>query len=171
MKNRMRPNPDWIRAVILGGAGSFILALLVSAVFDPKIRVLHALQALIYFTVIVLTRRNDAWGFGAGCIIAGFWNYINLFVTTFIMAGLQQLSILVRTGKLERPDLLIAVIAAGGHFVLIIGCVAGFLRMQPRAKQWARFMAGGVLAVAYFTVIIITTGPQYIVLLKRAFRL
>jgi hypothetical protein len=31
------------------GAGFFIFALLLSAVFDPKIRLLHALQALIYF--------------------------------------------------------------------------------------------------------------------------
>lgn len=39
---------------------------------------------LHYIAVIVLTRKNSAWGFGAGCIIAAFWNYINLFVTTFV---------------------------------------------------------------------------------------
>ncbi len=159
----------WIPGLILVGAGFFIFALFVSAVFDPTIRVLHALQALIYIAVIVLTRRNNAWGFGAGCSIAVFWNYINLFITTFIMAGVQQFSVMLRTGQVERPDLLIAVFAAGGHFLLIIACLAGFLRTRPNAKQWGQFVAGGALAVAYFAVIIVTTGPQHVGLLKRAF--
>jgi hypothetical protein len=164
-------NPAWINAFILVGAGFFIFALILSAVFDPTIRVLHVLQALIYFAVIVLTRKNSAWGFGAGCIIAVFWNYMNLFVTTFVKAGLQQLSTLLRTGQLRRPDLLIAVIAAGGHFLLIIACLVGFLRTRPGARRWGKFIAGGALAVGYFVAIVITTGPQYIPLLKRVFRL
>jgi hypothetical protein len=159
----------WIRTSILVGAGFFIFALLLSAVFDPEIRVLHALQALIYIAVIVLTRRNNAWGFGAGCITAVFWNYINLFTTTFIKAGLQQLFILLRTGQLQRPDLLIAVVATAGHFLLIIACLAGFLRTRPNAKLWGQFVTGGALAVAYFAVIIVTTGPQYVGLLRKAF--
>src|SRR5262245_41994841 len=112
-------NPVWVDRSILAGAGFFIFALVVSAIFDPKIRVLHTFQALIYVAVIVLTRRGSAWGFGAGCIIAALWNYTNLFITNFIRAGLQQLSTLLQTGQLHRPDLLIAVIAAGGHFLLI----------------------------------------------------
>lgn len=164
-------NPAWINASILVGAGFFIFALILSAVFDPKIRVLHALQALIYIAVIVLTRRNSAWGFGAGCIIAAVWNYINLFVTTFVKAGLQQLSTLLRTGQLDRPDLLIAVIAAAGHFLLILACLAGFLRTRPGTRRWGQFIAGGALAVGYFVAIVITTGPQYVGLLKRVFRL
>lgn len=163
--------PGWIRASILFGAGFFIFALFLSAVFDPSIRLLHALQAVIYLAVILLTRRNNPWGFGAGCIIAAFWNYINLFITTFIVAGLQQLSILLRTGELRRPDLLIAVVAAGGHFLLIIACLVGFIRLRPNARQIVQFVAGGILAVAYFIVIIATTGPQYIDLLKRVFHL
>ena len=164
-------NPVWINAFILAGAGFFIFALILSAVFDPRISVLHALQALIYIAVILLARKNNSWGFGAGCIIAAFWNYTNLFVTTFVRSGLQQLSILLRTGRLHRPDLLIAVIAAGGHFLLIIACVAGFLRTRPDARRWAQFIGGGVLGVGYFVAIIISTGPQYIGLLKRVFRL
>ena len=70
MEKRQVIEPRWIRASILVGSGCFIFALFLSAVFDPKIRLLHTLQALIYFAVIVLTRRNSAWGFGAGCIIA-----------------------------------------------------------------------------------------------------
>jgi len=164
-------NPVWVDRSILVGAGLFIFALAFSAIFDPKIRVLHTFQALLYIAVIVLTRRGSAWGFGAGCIIAAFWNYINLFITTFIRAGLRELSSLFQTGQLHRPDLLIAVIAAGGHFLLMIACLAGFLRTQPGIRRWSEFIAGGVVAVAYLAAIIVTTGPQYIDLLKRVFRL
>jgi len=65
---------------------------------------------------------------------------------------------------------LIALIAAGGHFLLIIGCLAGFARTRPKGRHVAQFLAGGVIAVAYFVAIILTTGPQYIPLLKRVFR-
>ena len=87
------------------------------------------------------------------------------------MRGLQELSRLFQTGELHRPDLLIAVIAGGGHFLLIIGCLAGFLRTRPGVRRWSEFVAGGGVAVAYLAAIIVTTGPQYINLLKRVFRL
>jgi hypothetical protein len=153
------------------GAGFFICALFVSAVFDPKIRLLHFLQTLIYVAIILLTRRKSPWGFGAGFFIAAFWNYINLFVTTFIQSGIQQLIILLRTGQLHRPDLLVAAIAAVGHFLLIAGCLAGFFLARPKASDWGRFFAGGVICVGYFVVIIFTTGPQYVPLLRRVFHL
>ena len=168
---KVRPGPPWIDACIVVGAGLFMFALIVSAVFDPTIRVLHAFQLLIYVAVIVLTRRRSAWGFGAGFLIAAFWNYTNLFVTTFIAAGMRQLSVLMTTGQLKRPDLLIALVAAGGHFLMILGCLAGFLRLRPDGGQWVGFLCGGVLAVAYFAAIIVIAGPQYIQLLKHTFHL
>jgi hypothetical protein len=132
---------------------------------------LHALQLLIYVAVIVLTRRDSAWGFGAGTIISAFWNYGNIFFTTFFRGGLEQFGVLLRTGQLHRPDLMVAVIAVAGHLLLIVACLAGFLRLRPRAMQWGQFLAGGVLAVGYFMLIIVTTGPQYIPLMKRVLHL
>jgi hypothetical protein len=167
--SRPATKPVWIDASVLIGAGFFIAALILSAVFDPSIRVLHALQALIYVAVIILVRRGSAWGFGAGCLIAAFWNYINLFVTTFIRAGFEQLATLIQTGQLRRPDLVVAVIAAAGHFLMIAACVVGFLRARPNLRQWGQFFGGGTLAVAYLVLIIVATGPQYIGLLKRVF--
>jgi hypothetical protein len=163
--------PRWIRAFVLIGAGLFVFALALSAVFDPTIRVLHALQALIYIAVIVLARRGSAWGFGAGFVISAVWNYINLFVTGFVGAGFEALAHSVRTMHLERPELLVAVAASIGHFMLLIACLVGFLLNRPRAKNWAQFAAGGVVAVGYFIAIIWTTGPQYIPLVKRALHL
>jgi hypothetical protein len=162
-------NPAWIDACIMVGAGFFIFALLLSAVFDPKIRLLHTLQALIYFAVILLTRRESAWGFGAGAAIAVFWNYLNLFVTTFIAEGIRQLVILVSTGQVERLDLLVAVVAAAGHVLLIVACLAGFLRIRQNKASWGQFFAGGIIAVGYLVAIIFATGPQYIWIIRRVF--
>ena len=161
--------PRWIRASILAGSYFFIFALLLSAVFDPRIRLLHLLQALIYVAVILLTRRSNAWGYGAGFTIALFWNYTNLFVTTFIRAGLEQIWIALRTGHLQRPDLVISVVAALGHFLLIAACLIGFVRIRPGARRWLGFVAAGVLAVSYFIAIIYMTGPQYIPLVHKIF--
>lgn len=169
--DKARVDPSWIRWFIIVGVGLFAFALFASAVFDPRIRVLHALQALIYLAVLLLTRRNSAWGYGAGCIISAFWNYINLFVTTFIKAGVEQFLYLLQTGQLKRPDLALSLFAAGGHFLLIVACLAGFLRRSPRAREWGQFVGGGVLAVAFLVTIIITTAPQYIRVLKRTFGL
>jgi hypothetical protein len=169
MMGKPATNPGWIDATMLVGAGFFICALALSAVFDPSIRVLHALQALIYVAVIILTRRGSSWGFGAGCVIAAFWNYTNLFVTTFIRAGVDQLMTLVQTGQLHRPDLVVAVIAAAGHFLMIVACVVGFLRTGPNRRRWGQFFGGGILALAYLVAIIFTTGPQYIGLVRRVF--
>jgi len=171
--NRLPPRraDAWIDGCILVGAGFFLCALLLSAVFDPRIRLLHFMQALLYIVVILLTRRKSAWGFGAGVMIAVFWNYTNLFVTNFVRAGMQQLGILLRTGHLHRPDLLVAVAAATGHFLLIAACLAGFLRTRPTLGSWGRFLAGGAIAISYFIAIIFTTGPQYIGLIRRVFHL
>jgi hypothetical protein len=86
-------------------------------------------------------RPRVPWGFGAGCLIAAFWNYTNLFVTTF-RAGSEQLMTLVQTRQLQRSDLVVAVIAAVGHFLMIVACVVAFLRTGPRRRQWAEFFAG-----------------------------
>ena len=93
------------------------------------------------------------------------------WVFTEVKAGVEQLLDLLQTGQLRRPDLALSLIAAGGHFLLIVACSAGFLRRSPQSGEWGQFVGGGVIAVAYLAVIIITTGPQYIGLLQRVFGL
>ena len=82
MKQNSATGSPWVQVSILVGVGLFILALTLSAIFVPSLRLLHLFQSLIYVAVIVLTRRNSAWGFGMGVIIAVFWNGLNLFVQT-----------------------------------------------------------------------------------------
>jgi hypothetical protein len=150
----------WTRVSILTGAGLFILALVLSAVFVPQLRLLHFLQALIYVAVVVLTRRNSPWGFGAGVIIPAAWNFLNLFITHLFQAGTGQFWFLVRTGHVSRPETLMVMVGGVAHFLLIIACMVGFIQLRPRRRHWGQFFAGGLLALAYFALIIVTAAPH-----------
>ena len=150
----------WIRMSISIGVGLFILALTLSAVFVPQLRLLHLFQALIYVAIIVFTGRNSPWGFGVGVIIPAAWNCLNLFVTHLFQAGAGQFWSLVRTGHVSRPDTLMVMIGGGAHFLLISACIAGFIQLRPRMKQWGQFFAGGFLALAYLALMVVTTAPH-----------
>src|SRR5215831_6177448 len=84
------------------GAAVFIAALTVSAIVVPELRLLHLMQALIYVAVIVLARRNSAWGFGAGFAIAIVWNGLSLFVTRLMQAGAVAFWSSLRAGHVEQ---------------------------------------------------------------------
>ena len=145
---------------ILTGVGLFILALLLSAVFVPQLCLLHLLQGLIYVAIVVLTRRSSPRGFGVGVIIPAAWNCLNLFVTHLFQKGAVQFWSLVRTGHVSRPETLMVMVGGVAHFLLIIACMIGFILLRPRRKQWGQFFAGGLLALAYFALIIVTAAPH-----------
>jgi hypothetical protein len=90
MTDNLVPESRRTSIAILVGAGLFIFALTVSAVFVPALRLLHVFQALIYVAVIVLTRRHSGWGFGIGVFIATAWNGLQFFVTHLIQAGAER---------------------------------------------------------------------------------
>jgi hypothetical protein len=161
-KERETEMPRWILMAISASAGFFMLALFISACFVPSIRLLHACQALIYVAVIFLTRKKSPWGFGAGCTIAAFWNYI------FLRGAAVDVWAFL-TGRVLRSDVGLQLAATVAHFVLIVACAAGFLRLKPGAKQWAIFLGAGTLAVSYLVLLMITMRPEYIPLLKKCF--
>jgi len=145
--------------LIFLGAGLFLTALAVSAFLEPRLRVLHALQSLIYVAVVVLARRNSPWGFGIGAIMAAAWSCLNLFVTHLMQAGMALLLSFIRTGHMDQPVTLMVAIGGIGHFLLLIGCVIDFLELRPGIRQWGQFFAGGLLAIAYLALaVILTTG-------------
>jgi hypothetical protein len=169
----VRQNPvgssRWTRLSISIGVGLFIFALAVSAFLVPQLRLLHVLQALIYVAIIVLTRRNSPSGFGIGVIVPTAWNCLNLFVTHLFQKGAVQFWsllrtgqfwILLRTGHVSRPETMTVTGGGVAHFLLIVACMAGFLQLRPRGKQWGQFFAGGILALAYFALIIAIAAPR-----------
>ncbi len=152
--------PRWIRLSIPIGVLLFILALIGSAILIPELRLLHLFQALIYVAIIILTRRNSPWGFGVAVFISTAWNCLNLFVTHLFTAGAAALWSFIRTGHLIQPDAVMVFIASLAHFLLIVACLAAFLRLRPGKKQWYHFFAGGLLVLVYMVLIIIIAGPR-----------
>ena len=131
--------------IAVGGAVLFILALALSTLLDPAVGVLHGAQSLLYIVIAVLIWRRQAWGYGAGVTVAALWNGANLFATGFIAGGLESLWVLLRTGHLSRPALLLVLIGAFGHFLMIAGCLVGFLGTRSEARSWGKFFLGAVL--------------------------
>jgi hypothetical protein len=165
-------NATWINACILLGSGIFVFGLVLSAVFAPEWRLLHALQALIYVAVVGLPRRRSAYGFGAGIGVAVFWNSIGIFWSTLFLEGIENLWDAMRTGSAPRPDLFLQLLAFGGHMLIIVACLVGFLRTRPGIRQWGQFAAGGVLVIGYLVAIVFAVGPpSAVTLFRRVFGL
>jgi multisubunit Na+/H+ antiporter MnhB subunit len=101
-------------------------------------------------------------GFGAGCIIGAFWNYI------FLRGAAVDVWAFL-TGRVIRPDVGLQLAATVAHFVLIVACAAGFLRLKPSANEWVKFLCAGILAIGYLLLLMITMRPEYIPLLKKCF--
>jgi hypothetical protein len=131
---------SWTRVWIPVGAILFIVALTVSAVIVPGLRLLHCFQGLIYVVVILLARRNSAWGFGAGFTIAVAWNSLNLFVTHLMQTGAVAFWSLLRTGHVERLVTIMVTLGGVGHFLLIVACLAAML-----TERTMRARSGGSL--------------------------
>jgi len=136
------------------GAALFLVALLVSAILDPALRVLHCFQALIYVAVIVLARRNSPWGYGAGFAIAIVWNGMNFFGPHLIQKGAVAFWSWLRTGHVQHLIPMMGILGALGHFILIFATLMAILRHNTEARKWWKFAGGAVLAVGYLGVLV-----------------
>ncbi len=90
------------------------MALLVSAILVPALRVLHSLQALIYVAVIVRAHRESPWGFGAGVSSGIVWNALNILVTHLIQAGAAAFWLWLRSGHVTKPAALMVALVGSG---------------------------------------------------------
>jgi hypothetical protein len=163
-----RSAATWIPATrvwIPIAAALFTVALIVSAVVIPELRLLHALQAIIYVAIVILARSNSMWAIGAGLAIAVVWNGHSLFVSHSMQRGMTVLWSLLQTGHMRElgptPIVPMMVLLGGiAHFVLIGACLAVlFDRRIDDKKPW-KTVAGGVLVLAYFALIIIVSDPR-----------
>src|SRR5437667_2862463 len=130
--HRQFGTPEWL---VLIGASVFILVLAVSAFFEADIRWLHFFQAWMYIVTIALSLQGNRWGYFVGISTAGFWDYANVFATTFFFNGLEELSHWVHTGHLARPDLFIAVPAWFSNLLVIIGCAWAYSRKPTKPRS------------------------------------
>jgi hypothetical protein len=154
--NGFRPTQVWVYI----GAALFLLALLLSAVLVSDLRILHSLQALIYVAVIVLARRNSAWGYGAGFSIAILWNAMGLFITHLIQTGAIAFWLLLRTGHAEQLVPMTVALGGIGHFILIFATILATSRLNAESRKWWKFAGGCALSVAYFALLVVFFKPH-----------
>lgn len=157
---------EW--GIVVGSIG-FITVLFLSAAWEPDIRWLHFFQSWMYLATLAASLKRDKWGYFLGISIALFWDYTNLCVTTFLHAGLDQLSILVSTGKLPHPEYFIAVPAWTANLILLCSCAWAYARLE-RNKQGSdvlRWLAALVISTGYFAAIMALFQPRYLGLFPR----
>jgi hypothetical protein len=157
--------PEWL---ILIGATFFILVLALSAYFDASIRWLHFFQAWMYIATIVLSLRRSRWGYFIGISAAGLWDYVNLFVTTFLASGHRELAHWVHSGHLAHPDQFIAVPAWLSNLLVVIGCLWAYSR-QPakRLTDFGNFLLTFALTTGFFAAAIAIFQPRYLALFPK----
>jgi hypothetical protein len=142
------------------GAALFVLALGVSALVVPQLRLLHLLQAFIYVAVVILARRNNVFALGAGFTIAVAWNCLEIFVAHLMQAGAVMFWSFLHTGHVQHLETMMVPLGGIGHFILIIACLAAFFNQTTDNKRWWRLLGGGVLVLGYFAVIVAIARPR-----------
>ena len=145
---------------VYAGAALFLVALLVTAILIPGLRILHSLQALIYIAVIVLAHRRSARGYGAGFAIAVVWNSMSLFVTHLIQAGAVAFWLLLSTGHVQQLVPMMATLGGIGHSILIVAALFAVARHNTETRKWWKFAGGGLVSIAYFAVLVAMFQPH-----------
>src|SRR5262245_61279398 len=142
---------------------AFVVILGISAYWDPTIRVLHLFESLPYLVAAGLCLRQRRFGYLLGVASGLFWLWMAGALTTFIRNGFERVAMLVRTGHVDRPDVLIAAPAAWVTGGLVVSCLWGYLRL--RDKSWSDLgllvVAFGAVA-AFFVSIFAAFTPQYL---------
>ncbi len=163
----MRQRVKAVEWLIVGGAAVFIAMLVVAAYWEASIRWLHFFQAWMYVAAIALSLRKNRWGYFVGFAAGFFWDYANLFVTTFFRNGLEEAQRWMSSGHLQRADLLIAVPAWFGNLALVAGCAWAYL--PAKDKRWsdvARLAAAFAATMGFFALDMAIFQPQYLGLFR-----
>ena len=86
---------------------------------------------------------------------------------TFVRNGFEMLAVLVRTGRMVRPDILIAVPAAVGTAGLVVFSVVGYSRLSNRSwRDVGVFAAALVFVPAFFVAIFAAFAPRFLIPLR-----
>jgi hypothetical protein len=159
------PVVGWL---IVASSALFVTMLALAAYWDPTIRVLHAFEAVPYVLAAVLALRRSKLGYALGVAGGAFWLWLAGWLVTFVRNGFEQFAVLLRTGRIPRPDVLIAAPAAVGAAGLVVFSVVGYLRV--RDKSWRDLGAFGVAFVvvtAFFVAIFAAFDPRFLAPLEH----
>jgi len=151
-------------------ATSFIIILGIAAYWDRTIRVLHVFEALPYAAAAVLSRRQRKFGYMLGAGAGAFWLLTAGTLTTFIRNGIERFAMLLRTGHVDRLDILIAVPAALSAAGLVIFSLWGYSRLRDKSwRDLGFFIAVTALVAGFFVAIFAVFAPQYLGMFSHIF--
>jgi hypothetical protein len=157
------PNRNTIDTLAAACAVGFIIILGIAAYWDRTIRVLHVFESLPYIVAAVLCLRQRKFGYLLGASAGAFWLWTAATLTTFVLNGFERVLMLLRTGHVDRPDILIAAPAALVTSGLVIFSLWGYFRL--RNKSWrdlGLFVAAMALVAGFFVAIFAAFAPQAI---------
>ncbi len=159
-----------IEIAIVFSAAIFILALAIAAYFDKSIIKLHIVEALPYIIGPWLCLRKKRFGYFLAFASGGFWLWTAGFLTTFIRNGFEQLDILIKTGTINRFDILIAVPAAIGTGGLVFFSLLGYIN-QPKKniKDILLLLLACILIAGFFIMIFNLFAPNYLEMFRGIF--
>jgi hypothetical protein len=115
----------------------------------------------------VLCLRQSTFGYALGVASGAFWLWCAGFLTTFIRNGFERLGMLLRTGSVDRPDILISVPAALATAGLVVFSIAGYVRLRNKSSRDFGAIASAFVAVPlFFLAIFRVFAPQYLAMFK-----
>lgn len=155
-------------ALAAGCAAAFIVILGIAAYWDPTIRVLHVFEAVPYLVAAVLCLRQRKFGYMLGVAGGAFWLWTAGTLTTFVRNGFERAAVLLRTGHVDRPDILIAAPGACATGGLVLFSIWSYSRL--RSKSWSDvglLVVAIVLVAGFFVAIFAALAPQYLAMFRR----
>ena len=109
---------------------------------------------------MILARRNNVFALGAGFTIAVAWNCLEFFGPHLIQTGVVMFWSFLHTGQVQHLETMMVPIGGIGHFILIIACLTALFHQTTDTKKWWKFIAGGVLVLGYFALIVAIARPH-----------
>jgi hypothetical protein len=109
---------------------------------------------------VILARRNNVFALGAGFTIAVAWNCLEFFGPHLMQAGAVMFWSFLHAGQVQHLETMMVPIGGIGHFILIIACLTALFHQTAETNKWWKFIAGGVLVLGYFALIVAIARPR-----------
>lgn len=152
-----------LEALAAACAVGFVGILAIAAYWDPSIRVLHTFEAIPYLVAAALCLRRRTLGYALAVAGGLFWLCSGALLTTFVRNGFERVAMLMRTGHVDRPDVLIA--APAGIFtagLAVFGAAAYVWHAPKRPRDAATFLGSLAGTTAFFLMIFALFAPRYL---------
>ena len=144
-------------------AAVFIVILAVSAYWDPTIRWLHLFEAVPYLAAAWLCLRRVKSGYLLAIAAGLFWLWVGGTRSTFVRNGFELAARWLRTGQIERPDVLIAAPAALATAGMALFGLWGYARVRNKSiADLGLFVVSLAVITGYFIAICAAFAPRFL---------